>query len=266
MEEVEVFGVNYERYALGELLPRLSREYEIRSVLELPAHGAKAMPSLYSLGFGLAGCAVTLANAHPPGVEAWKQLGLEDQLSLASVPHLDRTGLASESYDLVWNFAFITGYADPAALLNEMVRLSKRYIAFFSVNDHNVGFPIHRGLHRLHSIEWSHGNVAFNSMRQLSDFCRKRGLEVTEVGTVDCPPWPDSLGFRDLRLHKLGSNVKMSDVTWRSPYVEWVRAGEFPRWVKVLYAIEKVPSPLPLKLLYSHIFYVLCEKQSEPER
>ena len=54
MIEKETFGVDYERYALGKLLKRLVKRYGIKKVLEIPSSGVKAMPSIYSLAFGLA--------------------------------------------------------------------------------------------------------------------------------------------------------------------------------------------------------------------
>ena len=56
MSKVECFGVDYERYDLGKLLERLTKKYQIRNVSEIPVSGEKAMPSIYSLGFGIAGC------------------------------------------------------------------------------------------------------------------------------------------------------------------------------------------------------------------
>jgi len=53
-------GADYERYALGKLLARLARKYHIKNVLEMLAHGVKAMPSIYSLGSAIVGCQVTL--------------------------------------------------------------------------------------------------------------------------------------------------------------------------------------------------------------
>ncbi len=50
-KETEVFGVNYERFSVGRKLDRLAQKYNLRTILEMPAHGAKAMPSIYSLGF-----------------------------------------------------------------------------------------------------------------------------------------------------------------------------------------------------------------------
>ena len=58
-------GLDYERYALDKLFARLVREHDIQRVLEIPAKGEKAMPSICSLSFARLGCDVTLVNAEP---------------------------------------------------------------------------------------------------------------------------------------------------------------------------------------------------------
>jgi len=63
MTEIEGKGVDYERFALNKLFQSLVMKYNISSVLEIPAKGEKAMPSIYSIAFGEAGCDVTLVNA-----------------------------------------------------------------------------------------------------------------------------------------------------------------------------------------------------------
>ena len=49
--EIEGSGVDYERYAMNLLFKKFVNDYKINSVLELPAKGEKAMPSIYSLHF-----------------------------------------------------------------------------------------------------------------------------------------------------------------------------------------------------------------------
>jgi hypothetical protein len=66
-KEVEVFGVTYDRYVLLQLHKIMTAELGLKRVLEMPSHGAKAAGSLYSIGFGLAGCQVELANPELEG-------------------------------------------------------------------------------------------------------------------------------------------------------------------------------------------------------
>jgi hypothetical protein len=256
--EVEAWGVTYERFAVEKTQARLVRKLGIESVLELPAHGTKAMPSIYSLGFGLAGAKVTLADGHREYATCWDQLGLHDRVEFVDVPDVHATGLPDSSWDLVWNFAYLPTDSDPDALVREMARVSKRYVGFFNVNAGNVGFSWHRFLHRRTGIAWTHGDVARNSRHNVARLLESAGLKVAARGFTDTPMWPDSLGFRDLRLHR--ENIMFDNVDWSSPYVEHRRANDFPAWVKAVYAWERIPMVAPVKSLYSHINFVIAEK------
>ena len=138
--EVEAWGVTYERYALGKLQQRLVDELSINQVAELPAHGAKAMPSIYSIGFGSAGAKVTLVNGKEDYRQCWQKLGLHENADFTKVKDIMQTGIEENSYDFVWNFAYLPLSDKPDELIEEMKRISKRYVACFSVNFGNVGF------------------------------------------------------------------------------------------------------------------------------
>lgn len=258
-KEIEAWGVTYERYALGKELIKLKKQLSIQTVAEMPAHGAKAMPSIYSIGFGLAGAKVTLINGTEAYRSCWSRLGLEDMVDFKAVDNLYATNLPSNSFDFVWNFAYLPIADNQDKLIQEMKRISKRYIAFFSVNYGNVGFHIHRTIHRMKNVPWTHGDVYYNRRRKIALFMRQHGLNVVKKGFVDCPVWPDSLGFRDMRLHR--ENIKFDNVDWESPYLASMASGRFPLWIKLVYAWEKTPNFAFLKTLYAHINYVLGEKQ-----
>lgn len=70
----EVFGVIYERFSVGRKLSSFGVKHDIKTVLEMPAHGAKAMPSIYSLGFGTCAQKITLVNGNPKYISEWKRL------------------------------------------------------------------------------------------------------------------------------------------------------------------------------------------------
>jgi len=257
MAETEPFGVVYERYALGHCLNKIVDKYKIKTVLEMPAGGAKAAPSLYSLDLALAGCKVTLVNGNSKSLRFYKDLGVEENVEFIEVDSLHDTYLPSKSYDMVWNFAFIPTYPEKELLIREMTRLSRGYVSIFSVNRLNIGFPMHRFAHRYAKVPWTHGDISYNSPFFLKKFFARNYLKVVESGVVDCPPWPDSIGFRDIRLHK--SNKDFNCVDWEVPYISCVKVGA-PNWVKGLYLLERLPIPLLLKYIYSHIFYLVGKK------
>jgi len=133
-------------------------------------------------------------------------------------------------------------------------------VAIFSVNGRNVGAYIHRTLHRLLEIPWTHGDVNFNFPKRLTRFMEEQGLRIVKKGVVDCPFWPDSLGFRDIRLHRQG--VVEMETEWQSNTLEWMKTDNYPSWIKAVYAFESIPMPLFIKYIYAHIFYIIGEKVS----
>ncbi len=257
--ETEVWGVTYERYALGRELMKLGTKYALQTVAEMPAHGAKAMPSIYSIGFGLAGAKVTLINGVDAYERCWKQLGLGNMVEFLTIENIYDTNLPDNAFDLVWNFAYMPMAHDHRRLIEEMKRISKKYVAFFSVNRGNIGFHIHRTLHKFMKVSWTHGDIYFNRQKNIAGFMKQYGLNIVEKGFVDCPVWPDSLGFRDMRLHRM--NISFDNVKWESPYIDNLASGNFPLWIKLVYAWEKIPNFSFMKTLYAHINYVVGEKQ-----
>ncbi len=256
MVEVEGKGVDYERYALNKLFKKITEKYGLESVLEIPAKGEKAMPSLYSLGFKDAGCNITLVNAEEKSKSAWKTLNYN--VNYLHADDLSRTAIADESFDLVWNFMYIAHHVDKAKFLNEMMRLSKRYVFYIAVNRFNIGFYSHRTVHRITKIPWTHGDVKFMNPYYVKRFFQSQGLKVLETNVVDTPPWPDSLGIRDMKLHK--KNVDLNKIDWHSRTIDWMKQGKYPLKIKLYYLIECIPLPFVLKLPYAHLFYVLAEK------
>lgn len=258
MVEIEGKGLDYERFALSKLFKKLVRAHGIRSVLEIPAKGEKAMPSLYSLAFGEAGCDVTLVNAEEKSKRAWSELGLD--VTYRECADLEQTGLEPRGYDLVWNFMQLSQHDDKEALLSEMARLSRRCVMFIAVNRFNPGFFSHRMVHRIFDVPWNHGDVDFMNPFRVRRFFERMGLRILRTGAVDTPPYPDSLGIRDMKLHR--KNVDLNKIDWDSRTLGWMKSGQYPLKLELLYFFEWLPLPFRLKLLYAHLFYVLAEVPS----
>lgn len=259
--EKEVFGVIYERFSVGRKLDSIARRYGIKTVLEMPAHGAKAMPSVYSLGFADKAKKITLVNGNEKYISEWKKVSADQKVVWKQEEDILHTSFRDNEFDFVWNFAFLPSCDDPDALLEEMKRVSSKYIAIFSVNAGNIGFPIHRIVHKRTGIPWTHGDIRYNNRHFLRKKLSKHGLKIVETGFVDCPVWPDSLGFRDVRLHRM--NVDFNKMDWESDYPDMLSDNKFPLWIKLVYLIEKFPMPDFLKSVHSHINYIIAKKQVE---
>ena len=257
--ESECFGLVYERYAFGRVLEKFVKEYNIKSVLEIPGGGVKAMPSIYSICMGLLGCKVTVVNGEKASLKVWKRLGIENLISFVECDDLGNTQLPNESFDFVWNFAVFGAFKNPENVLKEMKRVSENYVGIFFNNKINIGYFFHRFAHWYTNIPWTHGDVSFRNPKRIKNMMKDQGIKIEKVGFVDTPIWPDAIGFRDIRLHRLTmeKNLDLSKVEWTSAYIDYLEANQFPLWIKLVYAFEKIPMPYFLKQFVAHHFYVI---------
>nr|WP_289707316.1 hypothetical protein [Enterocloster clostridioformis] len=96
--EKEVFGVIYERFSVGRKLSSFGVKHDIKTVLEMPAHGAKAMPSIYSLGFGTCAQKITLVNGNPKYISEWKKIGAAHKIEWVHEDDILQSSFQDKSY------------------------------------------------------------------------------------------------------------------------------------------------------------------------
>ncbi len=257
--ETEPFGITYDRLRLDRNLTRMVRERGVRTALELPADGAKAMPGIYSLALARAGCHVTLFNPEDQALELWDRLGLSDSIDVVWGDNPADTGLDPDQFDLVWNFVSVGFRTDFERIIGEMHRVSRRYVMTVHCNGYNWGYPWHRLLHKVLDLEWTHGETAYFFPRRVRGVYRRVGLEPVDFGLFDMPWWPDPPGFRDVRLHMSGGDV-VEDFDWHAPIEDIYRSGDRPLGLRILSRIEDAPVPMPVRFVFSHLFYLLGEK------
>jgi len=256
--EVEGFGVSYDRHMMYYQQKILVKELKLTNVLEMPSYGAKAASSLYSLGFAKSGCDVTITDLDNNMLSYWEELGISEKLTFSEVKDYSHTSFPSGQFDIVWNFVTFTHVNDKDTYIKEMARVSKKYIMLISCNNFQLGYPLHRFIHYLYKFPWNHGETYYNYIGNVQNLFRKNGLKIYEYGTIDSPPWPDPVGFRDVRLHKKGINKGL--YPWKVPVVDFIKHNKFPLWMNFLRSYD-----LPLrkgywKLPFSHLFYVIGEK------
>ena len=259
-KEVEVFGVTYDRYVLLQLHKIMTDELGLKRVLEMPSHGAKAAGSLYSIGFGLAGSQVVLANPEIEMMYGWEELGIREKVE--TYPDIDvyDSGFDDGEFDLAWNFVTWTELEDPPGYLTELKRISSKYVMLITCNNFQPGYPWHRFLHLINGFPWTHGQVKYNHITKVRRMFRKAGLQVMEYGAIDTPGWPDPSGPRDVRLHRNFSGPKNKPV-WEVPIIRYAKTGQFPGWMKLLGRWDMRFRKGVFKLPMSHLFYVLGQKR-----
>jgi hypothetical protein len=264
-KEREVFGVTYDRYVLLQLQKIMARDLKLGKVVEMPSHGAKAAGSLYSIGFGLAGCSVTLVNPEKEMVPAWSTLGLDDRVETVDGVEVYQSPFRDGQFDLAWNFVTWTELKDPRKYLKEMMRISKKFVMLVTCNNFQPGYPWHRLIHKVFGFPWTHGQVRYNHITTVKRLFRESGMRVSEYGAIDTPGWPDPSGPRDIRLHrKYGGNAEAParrKPDWDAPMIDYIRTGQYPRWMKALGKWDMAFRKGVFKLPLSHLFYVIGKKK-----
>lgn len=263
-KEVEVFGVTYDRYVLLQIHKLFTSQLGLKTVVDMPSHGAKAAGSLYSIGFGQAGCHVTLVNPEMDMMYGWEKIGLQDNVSTLENINVYNTGLPDNAYDLAFNFVTWTELADPIAYLNEMKRISSKYVLLVTCNNFQPGYPWHRLIHKMFGFPWTHGQVRLNHITTVKKLYRSIGLNIMEYGAIDSPGWPDPSGPRDIRLHRRFGNaphqLPKEKPVWEVPFLDYVKHNSYPGWMKKLGKLDMAFRKGVVKLPISHLFYLLGEK------
>jgi hypothetical protein len=258
--EVEGFGVTYDRFVMYKQQRLMTQKYGLKSVVESPCFGAKAAGSLYSLGYALSGCEVTLVNPEKETLYFWQEMGVQDKLKTIEDTDYNNLPFENKGFDLAWNFVTFTNLDNQQSWLNEMIRITRRYIMVISCNNFQLGYPWHRMIHFLWRFPWNHGKTYYNYIWNVKEMFRERGLRIVEYGAIDTPPWPDPVGFRDIRLHKHASPEKKAKIVWQVPFVDYLKNNTVPRWIRALSLYDVPLRKGYIKLPFSHLFYVLAEK------
>lgn len=263
-KEIEVFGVTFDRYVLIQLQRIMAQQLKLQSVIEMPSHGAKAAGSLYSIGFGLSGCDVTLVNPEMEMMSGWDELGISDRVGT----HLDidvyHTSFREGEFDLAWNFVTWTELANPLAYLMEMKRISKKYVLLITCNNFQPGYPWHRLIHKIYGFPWTHGQVKYNHLTKVKKLLKDAGMEIKEYGAIDAPGWPDPSGPRDIRLHRKYGASDLKPLTlkpdWEVPIIRYAKKNQYPGWMRFLGRWDMTFRKCLFKLPMSHLFYVMGRK------
>ncbi len=264
-KEVEVFGVTYDRYVLIQLHKLFAARLHLKKIVEMPSHGAKAAGSLYSIGFGMAGCDVTLVNPEPEMMYGWKELDMDDKVETVFLPSgVYSSGFKDNSFNLAWNFVTWTELEYPDRYLLEMKRISDSYVLLVTCNNFQPGYPWHRLIHKIFRFPWTHGKVELNNISKVKNMFRHTGLKIIEYGAIDSPGWPDPSGPRDIRLHKkYGKKNEMETIKkpdWEVPIIQYAKSEKFPFWMRALGIWDMAFRKGVFKLPVSHLFYVLGKK------
>jgi SAM-dependent methyltransferase len=196
----EGYGMEYERFALNKFVPSAVDKYNISTVLEMPANGVMGIPGLKSMIFAKKGCDVTVSHPSQEFLDEakkiWDCFGLEAKFVKSSWIN---SVFGNNSYDLVWNFCVYEHFENPRVVIQEMLRVTGKYILLEIQNNHNIGLPIHRAYHTFRNEPWDHGDMSSMDISNLNGVITGLHASVLETGATDMPPWPDiNIGLKEM--------------------------------------------------------------------
>lgn len=250
--EREPVGITYDRYRLGDVQARLAGRFGWNRVLEVGAGGAKAKPSIYSLGFARAGCRVDLVGGDPSCLDDWRALGLQGRVRFLDQDARELV-LSGRRWDVAWNFVTASHSGSFPSTLATLARLAT-HVMTVHTNGLHYGQPWHRLLHAVMDLDWTHGRWENDFPGTVGLAYRKAGLTTAAAGFFDAPGWPDPPGPRDVRLHMSGVTGREHGVSWHAPIVDIYRTGRVPlvlRWLEIAERLQ----PLPVRAVIAHLYY-----------
>lgn len=260
----EGLGLVYERFVLNEFLERLRQRFHIQTVLEAPLFGMAGVSGINGVALAQAGCRVTLVDDHPRrlhGIRAiWQELSLP--VHLVQVTDWSSLPFPNRSFDLVWEWAGLWFLPDPAGLLREMARVSRRVVFVAMPNRWQVGYWVRR--YFLDRDFFRHVDERWTHMGRIRRILEEAGVRIIEQGVLDVPPWPDTvmparevlrkLGIRSQRLEE-----RFSGEGWRWSTMDYYLGKDPDLYKRVMrYAwLERAPLPWRLKAIWAHHRYLV---------
>ncbi len=265
----EGLGLVYERLVLNDYLDELLKAYKVQTVLEAPLFGMAGVSGINSVHLAQQGCDVTLVDVDPVRLEGIKRIWGELNLPCRLILHEDLAHLPFDdnSFDLAWEWAGLWHLPDAAALLAELVRVSKHLVFVAMPNRLQMGYWLRKYLvdkdfFRAIDERWV-------DMGLIKRTLKREGLAVIEEGVLDVPPWPDTVMPAAELLRRLGIKSKrleqqFSGDDWQWSTMDYYR-GKRPELKEIVngYAfLERIPLPWRLKVMWAHHRYLLGAKRS----
>ena len=230
----EGLGLVYERFVLNDFLEDLRRTFDIETVLEAPIYGMAGVTGINSVMLARRGARVTLVDDIPDRAEAvtriWRELGLEPDMRIIPPDGWGQLPFQDSRFDLTWNWAALWYLPDPAALLRELVRTSRKLVFVAMPNNLQVGYWMRKYV--LDKDFFDTVDERWVDIDRIRWHLRNEGVEIIAQGVLDVPPWPDTVMPANEVLKRLGI---------RSDKLEEQFTGDSWEWNTMAYYLGEQP-------------------------
>jgi len=264
----EGLGLVYERLVLNDYLDDLLKAYDVQTVLEAPLFGMAGVSGINSVHLAQEGCEVTLVDVHAERLEGIKRIWRELSLPCRLILHEDLTHLPfdDDSFDLAWEWAALWYLPDAAALLAELVRVSRHLVFVAMPNKMQMGYWLRKYLVDKEFFETV--DERWVNMGLIKRTLKEQELKIIAEGVLDVPPWPDTVMPAAELLRRLGIKSKKLERQFSGDDWQWSTMdyylGKRPELKDIIngYAfLERIPLPWRLKVIWAHHRYVLGSKR-----
>jgi hypothetical protein len=263
----EGLGLVYERFVLNDFLEGLRRQYKLRSVLEAPLYGMAGVSGINDVALAQQGVEVTLVDDNAERLRGVERIWREDLRLPVNLVYNPPGGwgtlpLADRSFDLTWCWAALWYIQNPAGLLAELARTSRRLVFVAMPNNLQVGYWLRKLV--IDREFFQHHDEAWTDIGRIRRTLEANGVEIIDQGVLDVPPWPDTVMPANEVLKRLGIRSRQLEAQftgegWRWSTMAYYLGQEPDLYERVIkYAwLDQAPLPWQLKAVWAHHRYLL---------
>lgn len=258
----EGLGGAYERIAYSNIIARIARQLNAKTILELNATYIAGIPGFNSCLLAQKGEFDIYITVHSRDIEdahhVWELTGLKNKVTIYKHDNDIKTPFAPERFDLVWNHLAFEHHKDPQPLIKEMKRLAKLGIITLTLSPFNLGFTTHWLTHKLSGKPYDHGYFKNTLISTMQKAHKKEGLVEIENGACDVPPWLDTVDAQ------MGGSMTYTDNYPTFMRNNWIWTSIDPEcqthWLTSLLWSWEAAMPSWFKKAVGHHLYVASRK------
>jgi hypothetical protein len=264
----EGLGLVYERFVLNDFLSAMRQKHNIQTVLEAPIYGMAGVTGINSVMLARQGCQVSLVDDEPARAQAvqriWNELALSPDMHTIAPDGWGHLPFADNSFDMTWNWAALWYLPDAGALLQELVRTSRKLVFVAMPNTIQIGYWIRK--HIIDKDFFDTVDESWANIKKVRRTLQEAGVNIIASGVLDVPPWPDTVMPANEVLQRLGIRSKKLEAQFTGDSWEWntmaYYLGQQPdlydRVIKYAW-LDHAPLPWQIKSIWAHHRWLLGE-------